>query len=168
VDNGIFFIPDPSMHATFNMVLTMNFTTGAPLGPSANPTGPIALTSATIGFTNAFVHLDGWFVTDGDAQMAANALDNGHGDATAAMNKAMGAALGLVNSQLIHDAPQGTVTLNQVLVTPSFDAAHSQFVLTVSSGAPSTLPVALASAQGAVSSKAGTHVSVGLDEFSAQ
>jgi hypothetical protein len=167
VDNGVFLIPDPSMHATFNMVLTMNFTTSAPLGTPANPTGPIALTSATIGFTNAFVHLDGLFVTDGDAQKAANALDSGHGDATAAMNKAMAAALALVNSQLIHDAPQSAVTPNQVLVTPSFDASHSQFVLTVSSGA-STAPVALALAQGAVSSKTGTHASVSLDEFSAK
>jgi hypothetical protein len=167
VDSGHFFVPDPSMHATFNMVLTMNFTTSAPLGTPANSTGPIALTSASIGFTHAFVHLSGLFVTDSDAQSAANALNNGHGDATAAMNKAMAAALAVVNSTLIHDAPQSPLTPTQVVVTPSFDAAHSQFVLTVSS-APSTAPVALAVAQGPVSSKAGTHASVSLDALSAQ
>jgi hypothetical protein len=161
VDNGIFLIPDPSMHATFNMVLTMNFTTSAPLGNPAN--GPVALQSATIGFTNAFVQLHGLFVTDGDAQNAANALDKGHGDATAAMNKAMGAALALVNSQLIHDAPPAGATPSHTIVTPFYDAAHAQFDLIVSA-APSTTPIASALAKaGAVSSKTSTQVSVSLD-----
>jgi hypothetical protein len=131
VDSGHSYEPDPSMQVTFNLVLSMSFTTnGAPPGNTVAANGPVALQYAIINFTNAVVHLNGFGTTSGEQAAAQAAFNSAQADATAIIQNDISADLIGINSQLMSYAPQA-------VVTPTFDASHAQFDLIVSSGVPS-------------------------------
>jgi hypothetical protein len=134
-------VDSASLQMTFDMVLTMNFTTrGAP----APGNGPIALTSATVAFTNAMAQLSGFGVTLDDQLKLQQTFNTTQADATAIIQGLLAKSpeVAFLNAELISYGVSTGKTYIPAIVSPFFDASIGMFDLLVTSA--STAPTATA------------------------